>query len=74
MPSSGGCRHFLVGIGGSATNDGGIGMLQALGFGMLDKEGKQVPLAPRGLRYWNGLRMERLCRNLGNVRSALPAM
>ena len=27
-----GCRNFLIGIGGSATNDGGIGMLQALGF------------------------------------------
>ena len=26
-----GCRHFIIGIGGSATNDGGIGMLQALG-------------------------------------------
>lgn len=37
-----GCRKFIVGIGGSATNDGGIGMLQALGFSVLDKEGKQV--------------------------------
>jgi len=27
-----GCRHFIVGIGGSATNDAGVGMLQALGF------------------------------------------
>ena len=27
-----GCRDFLIGIGGSATNDGGTGMLQALGF------------------------------------------
>lgn len=45
-----GCRHFLVGIGGSATNDGGIGMLQALGYGVLDKEGKQVPYGAAGLR------------------------
>ena len=30
-----GCRKFIVGIGGSATNDGGVGMLQALGFGLL---------------------------------------
>ena len=37
-----GCRHFIVGIGGSATNDGGVGMLQALGYGMLDQNGKQV--------------------------------
>ena len=39
-----GCRHFIVGIGGSATNDGGVGMLQALGFGFLDKNGNQDPL------------------------------
>lgn len=45
-----GCREFLVGIGGSATNDGGIGMLQALGFGFLDKEGRQVPFGAEGLR------------------------
>lgn len=45
-----GCRRFLVGIGGSATNDGGIGMLQALGFGMLDKNGNQVALGAKGLR------------------------
>lgn len=44
-----GCRKFLVGIGGSATNDGGIGMLQALGFGFLSKEGKQVPYGAKGL-------------------------
>ena len=46
---SNGCRHFIVGIGGSATNDGGIGMLQALGYGMLDKNGKQVALGAKGL-------------------------
>ena len=35
-----GCRNFIIGIGGSATNDAGLGMLQALGFRFLDKEGK----------------------------------
>ena len=44
-----GCRHFIVGIGGSATNDGGIGMLQALGYGMLDGTGKQVAFGAKGL-------------------------
>ena len=34
-----GCRNFLVGIGGSATNDGGMGMLSALGWRFLDAEG-----------------------------------
>ena len=44
-----GCRSFIVGIGGSATNDGGIGMLQSLGFGLLDAEGQQVPFGAQGL-------------------------
>ena len=38
-----GCRRFIVGIGGSATNDAGAGMLQALGFRLLDADGRQVP-------------------------------
>ena len=44
-----GCRKFIVGIGGSATNDGGIGMLEALGYGFLDADGKQVPYGANGL-------------------------
>lgn len=44
-----GCRHFLVGIGGSATNDGGTGMLSALGFQFLDSEGQPIPLGAKGL-------------------------
>lgn len=44
-----GCRRFVVGIGGSATNDGGIGMLQALGYGFFDQEGKPVPYGASGL-------------------------
>ncbi len=45
-----GCRHFIVGIGGSATNDGGIGMLQALGYGFLDKNGDQISFGAKGLQ------------------------
>lgn len=37
-----GARNFIVGIGGSATNDGGAGMLQALGAGLLDASGTQL--------------------------------
>ena len=44
-----GCRRVIIGIGGSATNDGGIGMLQALGYGFLDKENKQIPFGAKGL-------------------------
>ncbi len=45
-----GCRKFIVGIGGSATNDGGIGMLQALGFDLLDQSGARVQCGAVGLR------------------------
>ncbi len=41
-----GCRRMIIGIGGSATNDGGAGMAQALGARLLDGEGK--PLARGG--------------------------
>lgn len=37
-----GVKHILVGIGGSATNDGGAGMIQALGGKLLDKDGNEV--------------------------------
>ena len=37
-----GARHFIVGIGGSATNDAGLGMLAALGFRFLDEKGKEI--------------------------------
>lgn len=37
-----GCRKFILAIGGSATNDGGIGMLQALGMRLLDSDGHPV--------------------------------
>ena len=37
-----GARHFLLGIGGSATNDGGIGLLIPLGFKFLDKDGNDI--------------------------------
>ena len=45
-----GCRHFIVGIGGSATNDGGVGMLQALGYDFLTREGAAISYGGNGLR------------------------
>lgn len=38
-----GAHKFIIGIGGSATNDGGAGMLQALGWHLLDQEGNELP-------------------------------
>jgi glycerate kinase len=37
-----GAKELIIGIGGSATNDGGIGMISALGFKVLDENGKPV--------------------------------
>ncbi|MBZ4645925.1 MAG: glycerate kinase [Clostridia bacterium] len=37
-----GCRKIVIGIGGSATNDGGLGMAQALGVSFKDKDGKEL--------------------------------
>lgn len=41
-----GVRHIIIGIGGSATNDGGAGMVQALGAKLLDQDNN--PIAPGG--------------------------
>lgn len=45
-----GCRRFLIGIGGSATNDGGVGMLMALGYDFLDAQGQPIALGAQGLK------------------------
>ncbi len=45
-----GCRRFVVGIGGSATNDGGTGMLTALGFEFLDEKDNPIALGAKGLK------------------------
>ena len=45
----GGCRRLIIGIGGSATNDGGAGMAEALGVRLLDANGNQIPRGGAGL-------------------------
>ena len=37
-----GCRNFIIGVGGSATNDAGVGMMQALGVRFTDDNGNEV--------------------------------
>jgi len=44
-----GLRRFMVGVGGSSTNDGGAGLLAALGVRFLDAAGRDVASTPRGL-------------------------
>jgi glycerate kinase len=59
-----GYRDFVIGIGGSATNDGGFGMLRALGFEFYNQEGTPVPLGAKGLRDLSYIKTE-------NARSVL---
>jgi glycerate kinase len=44
-----GARRILVGLGGSATTDGGVGMARALGFRFLDQDDREFPAIPRTL-------------------------
>jgi glycerate kinase len=46
-----GVRDFRIGIGGSSTNDGGAGLLAALGLRLFDAGGKPVAPTPDGLRH-----------------------
>ena len=50
-----GCRRFLIGIGGSATNDGGIGMLSALGFRFTKDNGEEILPIGEGLKDLAGI-------------------
>jgi len=44
-----GVRHFMIGLGGSSTNDGGAGLLAALGVALLDAHGRNLTPTPDGL-------------------------
>ena len=50
-----GCLRFVIGLGGSATNDAGLGMLQALGFRFFDKEGHEVGSMEKGIALCGAL-------------------
>ncbi|HQR12606.1 MAG TPA: glycerate kinase [Casimicrobiaceae bacterium] len=50
-----GVRRFMVGLGGSSTNDGGAGLLSALGVKLLDSGGRQIAPGPEGLAALSGL-------------------
>jgi glycerate kinase len=55
-----GCRKLIVGIGGSATVDGGAGMAQALGARLLDKYGHEVPRGGGGLDHLDRIDVSQL--------------
>jgi glycerate 2-kinase len=53
-----GCREFVIGLGGSSTNDVGVGMLQALGFRFLDQHGKEVGTGGQALNNITSINLE----------------
>ena len=59
-----GCRNFIIGIGGSATNDGGIGMLTALGYEFLDAQGKAVGIGAGALKDVASIRTDHVLPEL----------
>lgn len=62
-----GCRKIIIGIGGSATNDGGAGMAQALGARLLDSRGEEIPFGAIGLKELTRIDTTHLDRRLAQT-------
>lgn len=63
-----GCRNFIIGIGGSATNDGGIGMLAALGYEFLNKDGQPAGISAGALGNIASVRTDNVLPELEECR------
>lgn len=59
-----GVRNIIIGIGGSATNDGGAGMIQALGAKLIDAAGKEISPGGGGLQSLNSIDISGLDKRL----------
>lgn len=62
-----GVKRLVVALGGSATNDAGAGMAQALGVSLRDEFGRELPPGGAALRALAGIEMSRLDRRLEDV-------
>lgn len=63
-----GVRHCIIGIGGSATNDGGAGMVQALGARLLDERGEEIGFGGAALATLAQIDLSRLDARIGQCR------
>lgn len=59
-----GCREIFIGIGGSATVDGGAGMMEALGFQLLDKDGAELAGNGKNLERIKLIKMPRILEEI----------
>ena len=62
-----GAKRLLIGIGGSATNDGGAGMAQALGIKLLDDQGNELPAGGAALAHLARIDVTNLDRRLKDM-------
>jgi glycerate kinase len=62
-----GARRIVLGIGGSATTDGGAGMLQALGVALLDADGAEIPPGGAALARLDRVDVARLDPRIGDI-------
>lgn len=62
-----GCSKIIMGIGGSATNDGGVGMLKSLGYEFLDKDGQEISTGARGLLEIHDINFDKVDDRLRNT-------
>jgi glycerate kinase len=63
-----GCTHIIMGIGGSATNDGGAGMMEALGFKLLNSNGEIIERGAKGLLDLHTIDISGRDKRLDNVK------
>ena len=68
-----GVRRIVLGLGGSATNDGGAGLLAALGVRFLDREGQELPLGGAGLARLSQIDLTGLDTRLAQVEVMVAA-
>jgi glycerate 2-kinase len=61
-----GCKKIFIGIGGSATNDGGLGMAQALGISFTNKDGKELGFGGIELGELEKIDLTRIDRHLSD--------
>ena len=65
---SNGCRTIIIGIGGSATNDGGSGMARALGYNFVDSSGSDLPEGGGSLFNLDRIIKENVPKEISDIR------
>jgi glycerate 2-kinase len=63
-----GVKNILIGIGGSATNDGGVGMLQALGVSFKDSMGEELAFGGGAIGQLHSIDLSGIDKRLANVK------